>query len=234
MLALIRLFLGSLVMLFRSRAEMAAENLALRHQLGILLRSRPARLHLTSWDRALWTFVLQRSSSWRLGQQTVNAFSWNTAPKFLIRDRDRAYGCEFSRRVRDLGILAIKTAIRALKMNCYAERLIGTIRRELFDHVIVSSERHARRQLREFQVSYNEDRLHLALEKDDEGVLPEQSLQSTSLTHLDQPRRGRSCPDSRARCDSGDRQDNSAGTGRGVRSVKVGRATIGDQHCAAN
>src|ERR1017187_2914765 len=84
----------------------------------------------------------------------------------MIRDRDKAYGNEFSRRVRDLGIRAIKTAIRAPKMNCYAERLIGTIRRELFDHVIVSSERHARRLLQEFQVWYNEDRLHLALEKD--------------------------------------------------------------------
>jgi hypothetical protein len=51
-------------------------------------------------------------------------------------------------------------------MNCYGERLIGTIRRELFDHVIAASERHARRLLQEFQVRYNEDRLHLALEKD--------------------------------------------------------------------
>jgi putative transposase len=65
MLGLIRLFLGSLVALFRPRAEMAAENLALRHQLGILRRSRPARLPLTSWDRALWAFVLQRSPEWR-------------------------------------------------------------------------------------------------------------------------------------------------------------------------
>src|SRR5664280_3655 len=65
MLGLIRLFLGSLVALFRSRADMAAENLALRHQLGILLRSRPARLPLTSWDRALWAFVLHRFPAWR-------------------------------------------------------------------------------------------------------------------------------------------------------------------------
>ena len=311
MLGLIRLFLGSLVALFRSRAAIVAENLALRHQLGILLRSRPARLPFTSWDRALWAFALQRFPGWRqrlvivnpetviawhrqafrlfwrrksqagrpraeaevrrliremasdnptwgaprihgellklgfdvskrtvsrylerirpeprrtgsqtwstflrnqakgivavdlftvptirfqilyvfvvlalerrrlvfanvttnptafwLGQQTINAFPWNTAPRFMIRDRDRAYGNEFSRRVRDLGIRSIKTAIRAPKMNCYAERLIGTIRRELFDHVIVSSERHARRLLQEFQVWYNEDRLHLALEKD--------------------------------------------------------------------
>src|SRR5664280_1673689 len=65
MLGLIRLFLASLIALFRPRADMLAENLALRHQLGVLLRSKPAQLHLTSWDRALWAFVLQRSSSWR-------------------------------------------------------------------------------------------------------------------------------------------------------------------------
>ncbi|MGE5347289.1 MAG: hypothetical protein ACM3JH_15150 [Acidithiobacillales bacterium] len=65
MLGLIRLFLGSLVTLFRSQATLVAENLALRHQLGILLRSRPARLSLTSWDRTLWAFVLQRIPEWR-------------------------------------------------------------------------------------------------------------------------------------------------------------------------
>jgi hypothetical protein len=65
MLGLIRLVLGSLVMLFRSRAAMAAENLALWHQLGILLRSKPARLPLTSWDRAFWALVLQRLPEWR-------------------------------------------------------------------------------------------------------------------------------------------------------------------------
>jgi hypothetical protein len=65
MLVLIRLFLESLVALFRPRAALVAENLALRHQLGILLRSRPARLPLTSWDRALWAFVLHRFPAWR-------------------------------------------------------------------------------------------------------------------------------------------------------------------------
>ena len=101
-----------------------------------------------------------------LGQQTVNAFPWDTAPRFPIRDRDGAYGKEFSRRVRSLGIRSVKTAVRAPKMNCYIERFIGTIRCELFDHVIVSSEAHARRLLREFQAWYNEDRVHLDLAKD--------------------------------------------------------------------
>ncbi len=101
-----------------------------------------------------------------LGQQIVNAFPWDTAPRFLIRDRDGAYGEEFTRRVQSLGIRTIKTAVRSPKMNCHVERLIGTIRRELFDHVIVVSEAHARRLLREFQAWYNEDRPHLALAKD--------------------------------------------------------------------
>jgi len=72
MLGLIRLFLGSLVALFRSRAAIVAENLALRHQLGILLRSRPARLPFTSWDRALWAFALQRFPGWRQRLVIVN------------------------------------------------------------------------------------------------------------------------------------------------------------------
>jgi putative transposase len=311
MIRLVRLALGALGALLRSRATLIAENLALRHQLGVLLRSKPARSPLTSWDRALWGFVLRRLPGWRqnlvivrpdtvitwhrrafrlfwrrkcesgrpsaraeirrlirqmatenstwgaprihgellklgfavsertvsryverirpepqrtgsqtwstflrnqakgivavdsftlstirfeilyvfvilalerrrlifanvttnptafwLGQQVVNAFPWDTAPKFLIRDRDGAYGEEFSHRVRSLGIRAVKTAVRAPKMNCYAERFIGTIRRELFDCVIVVSEAHARRLLREFQAWYNEDRPHLALAKD--------------------------------------------------------------------
>jgi hypothetical protein len=137
--------------------------------------------------RLVFANVTTNPTAFWLGQQTVNAFPWNMAPRFMIRDRDRAYGNEFSRRVRDLGIRSIKTAIRAPKMNCYAERLIGTIRRELFDHVIVASERHARRLLREFQVWYNEDRLHLALEEDapdHRPVEPPEMGEVVSLTRL--------------------------------------------------
>jgi putative transposase len=116
--------------------------------------------------RLVFANVTTNPTAFWLGQQTVNAFPWDTAPKFMIRDRDGAYGEEFCRRVRNLGIRSVKTAVRAPKMNCFVERLIGTLRRELFDHVIVSSEGHARRLLREFQAWYNEDRVHLALAKD--------------------------------------------------------------------
>jgi transposase InsO family protein len=116
--------------------------------------------------RLVFANVTTNPTAFWLGQQVVNAFPWDTAPKFLIRDRDGAYGEEFSHRVRSLGIQTVKTAVRAPKMNCYAERLIGTIRRELFDCVIVVGETHAKRLLREFQAWYNEDRPHLALAKD--------------------------------------------------------------------
>jgi len=61
-----------------------------------------------------------------LAQQVVNAFLWDTAPRFLIRDRDRAYGLAFSARVRGLGIRDIRTAARAPLMNAFAERVVGT------------------------------------------------------------------------------------------------------------
>jgi transposase InsO family protein len=101
-----------------------------------------------------------------LAQQVVNAFPWDTAPRFLIRDRDGAYGHAFSERLKGLGIREIRTALRAPTMNAFAERLIGTLRRECFDHVIVLNQRHAQRLLGEFRDWYNQDRVHLALGKD--------------------------------------------------------------------
>jgi hypothetical protein len=87
----------------------------------------------------------------------VNAFPWDSPPRFLIRDRDRAYGLAFSARVRGLGIREIRTAVRAPRMNAFAERVIGTLRRECFDYLIVLNERHAQRLLAEFRHWYNQD-----------------------------------------------------------------------------
>jgi putative transposase len=311
MFGLIRLIFGSVVASVRSRTALAAEILALRHQLLVLERSRQASLPLTRWDRALWALVLRRWSGWKhslvlvkpetviawhrrsfrllwrrkslagrpttraeirrlirqmarenptwgaprihgellklgyvvaertvsrylararpepteaksqtwasflknharaivavdmfvlptirfqilyvfiiltlerrrlvfanvtmnptaewLAQQVVNAFPWETAPRYLIRDRDGAYGIAFSERVTGLGVREIRTAVRAPMMNAFAERMIGTLRRECFDHVIVLTEQHARRLLGEFREWYNQDRVHLALGKD--------------------------------------------------------------------
>jgi len=120
-----------------------------------LERRRLVFANVTANARAEW-----------LGQQVVNAFPWDSAPKFLVRDRDGAYGFEFSKRIKGLGIREIKTAVEAPLMNAHCERLIGTLRRECFDHVIVLNERHARRLLAELSAWYNQDRCHLSLAKD--------------------------------------------------------------------
>ncbi len=122
-------------------------------------------LHLET-RRIVGASVTRHPKSRWLGQQIINAFPWDTAPRFLIRDRDKAFGREFSRRVAGMGIEEIQTAIRAPKMNAHCERVIGTLRRECFDHVIVWNERHAQQLVRDVIAYYNEDRTHLALGKD--------------------------------------------------------------------
>ena len=84
----------------------------------------------------------------------TEAFPWDTAPRYLLRDRDKSYGPAFRHRVRAMGITEVITAPRSPWQNPYAERLIGSIRRECLDHVIILSERHLRR------------RTHLSLNKD--------------------------------------------------------------------
>src|SRR4029077_16820619 len=98
-------------------------------------------------------------------QQVVEAFPEDTAPGYLLRDRDRIYGPAFRRRVDGLGISEVRTAPRSPWQNPYAERVIGSIRRECLDHVIVFNERHLRRVLRTYVAYYQRSRTHLALGK---------------------------------------------------------------------
>jgi transposase InsO family protein len=86
------------------------------------------------------------TQDWLSGQMT-EAFPWDTAPRYLLRDRDKSYGPAFRHRVRAMGITEVITAPRSPWQNPYAERLIGSIRRECLDHVIILSERHLRRVL---------------------------------------------------------------------------------------
>jgi transposase InsO family protein len=90
---------------------------------------------------------------------------WDEAPRYLIRDRDRSYGEVFVRRVRAIGIRDRPTSPRSPWQNGYAERLIGSIRRECIDHVIVFGD-HLRHLLRSYLNYYNETRTHLSLDKD--------------------------------------------------------------------
>jgi putative transposase len=105
------------------------------------------------------------SAAWT-GQQVIEAFPWDTTPRYLLRDRDGKYGHEFVRRVRSLGIEEVKTAPRSPWQNCYVERFIGSIRRDCLDHVIVINEQHLRRILEEYFLYYHRSRTHLSLEKD--------------------------------------------------------------------
>ena len=86
------------------------------------------------------------SSQWT-AQQIVEAFPFDTAPRYLLRDRDDIYGAKFRDRVRSLGIEAVLTAPRLPWQGPYVERVIGSIRRECLDHVIVMNARHLKRLL---------------------------------------------------------------------------------------
>jgi transposase InsO family protein len=97
---------------------------------------------------------------WR---QVIEATPWGHTPRHLLHDRDAVYGRDFRRRARRIGIDAISTPIRAPRANAGIERLIGTLRRECLDHVIVLNERHLTSVLTEFVRYYNQDRPHRTL-----------------------------------------------------------------------
>ena len=101
-----------------------------------------------------------------LSRQVTEAFPWDTAPRYLIRDRDRSYGRCFSERVKAMGISEVLIAPRSPWQNPYVERVIGSIRRECLDQVVIVNERHLRRLLSEYIDYYHHSRTHLALDKD--------------------------------------------------------------------
>ena len=96
----------------------------------------------------------------------TEAFPWDEAPKYLIRDSDKAFGSVFKARLRAMGIRDRPTSFRAPWQNGCVERLIGSIRRECTDHLIVLNEEHLRRILAKFTAYYNHARTHTSLGKD--------------------------------------------------------------------
>ena len=105
------------------------------------------------------------TSAWTT-QQLVDAFPEHGAPPYLLRDRDSVYGHAFQHRVKGMGIHEVLTAPHSPWQNPFAERLIGSIRRECLDHVLVLSERHLRRILTHYSAYYHRARTHLSLDKD--------------------------------------------------------------------
>src|SRR6202142_4481813 len=110
--------------------------------------------------------VTARPTARWIGQQIVEAFPWDETPEYLVRDRDAVYGEVVKRRLRGLGIRDRPTAPRSPRQNGHVERLIGSIRREGTDHVIVLGETHLRRIMSSYAGYYNQARTHLALRKD--------------------------------------------------------------------
>lgn len=99
-------------------------------------------------------------------QQITEAFPWEEAPRYLLRDRHCTYGQFFQNRVAAMDIIDTPTAPRSPWQNGYVERVIGSVRRECLDHIIPWDERHLRRILKSYVSYYNKARTHLSLNKD--------------------------------------------------------------------
>ena len=118
-------------------------------------RRRIVHFNITEHPTAQWT-----------AQQMSEAFPWEDVPRYLIRDRDHVYGPAFKDRVKHVGIAEVLTAPRSPWQNPFAERVIGSIRRECLEHVVVLNERHLRRLLTDYFEHYHRWRCHRSLDMD--------------------------------------------------------------------
>jgi transposase InsO family protein len=116
--------------------------------------------------KLLWLGVTAYPSAEWIARQLTEACGWQQAPRYIIRDRDRVYGGVFAQRLRAMGIRDRPIAPYSPWQNGCAERLIGSIRRDCLDHVVVFGEQHLRHLLKSYQNYYNEARTHLSLQKD--------------------------------------------------------------------
>jgi len=114
----------------------------------------------------IWINVTANPTAEWVAGQITEAFPWDEAPHYLIRDRDRIYGGVVTLRLRAMGIRDKPTAPASPWQNGFAERLIGSIRRECVDHIIILSEMHLRRVLKSYADYYNFVRTHRSLNKD--------------------------------------------------------------------
>jgi putative transposase len=127
-------------------------------------RRRVVHFNVTEHPTAHWT-----------AQQIVDAFPDDSAPSYLLRDRDQVYGEQFRHRVKGMRIEEVLTAPHSPWQNPFAERLIGSIRRECLTHALVLGESHLRRILARYFSYYHRARTHLALDKDAPDVRPVES-----------------------------------------------------------
>ena len=141
----------------------------------VLAHDRRRILHfgVTACPTAEWTV-----------QQLREAFPWETAPRYLLRDRDRIFGADFVQQVEAMGIKQVLSAPRSPWQRAYVERVIGTIRRECVDHVIVLSEAGLSRHLRRFADYYHRSRTHLGLQKDTPEPRPVQAPEAGRIVAI--------------------------------------------------
>lgn len=118
-------------------------------------RRHAVHFNVTSHPTAEWT-----------ARQIAEAFPWDSAPRYLLHDRDCIYGAAFHQQVAEMGICEVLTAPRCPWQNAYAERFIGSLRRECLDHIIILNESSLRRILKAYFEYYEHSRTHLALEKE--------------------------------------------------------------------
>jgi putative transposase len=118
-------------------------------------RRRIVHFNVTDHPTASWT-----------AQQVPEAFPWDETPRYLLRDRDRVYGSAFKERVERMGIEEVLAAPRSPWQNPFVERVIGSIRRDCLDHVIVLNERHLRRLFADYVEHYHRWRCHRSLSMD--------------------------------------------------------------------
>jgi transposase InsO family protein len=116
--------------------------------------------------RLVWTNVTTNPTAEWIARQITEAFPWDHAPRYLLRDRDRSYGAIVRRRLQAMGIRDHPTAPRSPWQNGHVERLIGSIRHECLDHIVVVGEASLRRTLKAYARYYNEIRTHRSLDKD--------------------------------------------------------------------
>src|SRR5262250_1224841 len=128
-------------------------------------RRRVVHFNVTAHPTAEWT-----------SQQMLEAFPFDTAPRYLLRDRDRIYGQEFRDQVAAMNINEVLSAPRSPFQRAYVERVIGSIRRECLDHVIVFNDESLRRMPRSYFSYYHRSRLHLSLDKDSPDSRPVHSI----------------------------------------------------------
>jgi len=132
--------------------------------------------------RLVWTNVTANPTAEWIARQITEAFPWDQTPRYLIRDRDRAYSAVVTQRLQAMGIRDRPIAPRSPWQNANVERVIGSIRRECLDHVIVFGEAHLRRILAAYGAYYNDIRTHLALDKDAPMSRPVQSVGRIAAT----------------------------------------------------